>query len=125
MSIKNVTVQIKFMKFPRSEYSIGLGKLLSAIRASTNGDTIGGPLAAFVLLGNEIFAMSHQTAVLPLTQAIAYLEKETIYANITRYGEVKATIYDYVFRSEQNPKIDKTNFCLLFDGNCCTANIAS
>ena len=53
--------------------------------------------------------MSHQTAVLPLTQAIAYLEKETNYANITRYGEVKATIYDYVFRSEQNPIIDKMN----------------
>jgi hypothetical protein len=32
-----------------------------------------------------------------------------IYANITRYGEVKATIYDYVFRSEQNPIIDKMN----------------
>lgn len=55
----------------RSEYSLGLGKLLSAIRASTNEDTIGS------------------------TQAIAYLEKETIYANITRYGEAKATIYDY------------------------------
>jgi hypothetical protein len=94
---------------PRLEYSVGLGKLLSAIRASTNGDTIGGPLAAFVLLGNEIFAMSHQTAVLPLTQAIAYLEKETIYANITRYGDVKATIYDYVFRSKENPLIEKMN----------------
>jgi hypothetical protein len=39
----------------RSPYSIGLGKFLCSIRASTNGDTIGGPLAAYALLGNDIF----------------------------------------------------------------------
>jgi hypothetical protein len=54
----------------RYDYSIGFGKLQSAVRASTNGDIIGGPLAAFTLLGNDIFAMSHQTAPLPLTQAV-------------------------------------------------------
>ncbi|KAK4006921.1 hypothetical protein OUZ56_012076 [Daphnia magna] len=37
----------------RSDFSVGLGKLLSGVRASTKGDTIGGPLAAFVLLGNS------------------------------------------------------------------------
>ncbi|KZS05303.1 Uncharacterized protein APZ42_031547 [Daphnia magna] len=34
----------------RSDFSVGLGKLLSGVRASTKGDTICGPLAAFVLL---------------------------------------------------------------------------
>jgi hypothetical protein len=87
-----------------------LGKLLSAIRASTNGDTIGGPLAAFVLLGNDIFAMSHKTAPLPLTQAVAYLEEQNMYATITRFGEVKATIHDYVFRSTQSQDIEDMNF---------------
>ena len=61
----------------RPFYSIGLGKLLASIRASTNGDTIGGPLAAYALLGNDIFALSHKTVPLPLMQAIAYLEKKT------------------------------------------------
>jgi ribosomal protein L32 len=88
----------------RSDYSIGLGKLLSAIRASTNGDTIGDPLAAFALLGNNIFAMSHQTAPLPLTQAIGYLEKQNINATFTRFGEVKATIHDYVFLIQPKPR---------------------
>ena len=94
----------------RSDYSIGLGKLLSAVRASTNGDTIGGPLAAFALLGNNIFAMSHQTAPLPLTQAIGYLEKQNINATFTRFGEVKATIHDYVFRSNRNQDIEDMNY---------------
>jgi hypothetical protein len=59
---------IKKTKIHSSEIRIVcIGKLLSVIRASTNEDTIGGPLAAFVLLGNELFAMSHQTAVFPLT----------------------------------------------------------
>ena len=94
----------------RSSYSIGLGKLLASIRAFTNGDTIGGPLAAYALLGNDIFALSHKTAPLPLMQAIAYLEKENIYATITRFGEVKASIHDYVFRATQANKIDTINF---------------
>ena len=94
----------------RSDYSIGLGKLLAAIRAATNGDTIGGPLAAFVLLGNDIFGMSHKTAPLPLTQAIAYLEQQNMYATITRFGEVKATIHDYVFRATRNQNIEAMNF---------------
>ena len=94
----------------RSDYSIGLGKLLAAIRAATNGDTIGGPLAAFVLLGNDIFAMSHKTVPLSLTQAIAYVEQQNIYATITRFGEVKATIHDYVFRATRNQDIEAMNF---------------
>ncbi|EFX61644.1 hypothetical protein DAPPUDRAFT_121259 [Daphnia pulex] len=88
----------------RSDYSIGLGKLLSAVRASTNGDTIGDPLAAFALLGNNIFAMSHQTAPLPLTQAIGYLEKQNINPTFTRFGEVKATIHDNVFPIQPKPR---------------------
>jgi hypothetical protein len=71
---------------------------------------IGGPLAAFVLLGNDISAMSHQTVVLPLTQALAYLEQENIHATITRFSEVKATIHDYVFRTMEAPHIEATNF---------------
>jgi hypothetical protein len=94
----------------RSSYSIGLGKLLASIRASTNGDTIRGPLASYALLGNDIFALSHKTVPLPLMQAIAYLEKKNIYATITRFGEVKASIHDYVFRATQANKIDTMNF---------------
>ena len=49
------TVAVQDQEQSRSDYSIGLGKLLSGVRASTNGETIGGPLAAFVLRGNLIF----------------------------------------------------------------------
>ena len=94
----------------RSDYSIGLGKLLSGVRASTNGETIGGPLAAFVLRGNLIFEMSHKSAVLPLTQAIAYLTCEEMYATVNRFGEVKATTHDYVFRSDQSEIVENMNF---------------
>ena len=94
----------------RTDFSIGLGKLLSGVRASTNGETIGGPLAAFVLRGNLIFEMSHKTAALPLSQAIAYLANENIFATINRFGEVKATTHDYVFRSDLNDEIERMSF---------------
>jgi hypothetical protein len=45
----------------RSDYSIGLGRLLSSARAATNGETIGAPLAAF-LAGGKFFEMSHNTS---------------------------------------------------------------
>ena len=98
----------------RTDFSIGLGKLLSGVRASTNGETIGGPLAAFVLRGNLIFEMSYKTAALPLSQAIAYLPNENIFATINRFGEVKATTHDYVFRSDQNDEIERMSFWNFF-----------
>ncbi|KZS16225.1 Uncharacterized protein APZ42_018073 [Daphnia magna] len=54
--------------------------------------------------------MSHQTEILPLAQAVGYLERENIHATITRFGEVRATIHDYVFRCTKTPHIETTNF---------------
>ena len=39
----------------RTPFSLGLGRLLSAACGATNGETIGGPMAAFCALGNSIF----------------------------------------------------------------------
>jgi hypothetical protein len=64
----------------RSDYAKGMGALLSATRAYTNNEAIGAPLAAFALRGNRIFEMSHDTAVLPLEQAAAFLENRPLYA---------------------------------------------
>lgn len=93
----------------RSEFSKGLGKLLSGVRAATKGETVGAPLAALVLRGISIFEMSHKTAVLPLTQALAYLEGEEIRASINREGIVSATTYDYVYRSHNSQENDSMN----------------
>lgn len=91
----------------RSDASIGLGRLLSGARAATNGETVGAPLAAFAARGNLIFNMSQQTAVLPLTQAIAYVTGEPLRLSINRDGIVMATIYDYVFRTRDVTLISK------------------
>lgn len=60
---------------------------------------MGAPLIAFTALGYRIFAMSHTTAILPLAQAVAYLEGSAISASISKNGTVYATIYDYCYRS--------------------------
>ena len=87
--------------------SIGLGRMLSAARAATNGETVGALLAAFAARGNLLFAMSHSTAVLPLTQTVAYLQAEPILTNINKKGQVFSVIYDYVYR---NTLFENMNF---------------
>ena len=94
----------------RSEFSKGLGKLLSGVRGATRGETVGAPLAALVLRGMSIFEMSHETSVLPLTQALAFLEGEEIRALVNRQGIVSATTYDYVYRSRGSSENDSMNF---------------
>ena len=89
----------------RSHASIGLGRLLSGARAATNGETVGAPLASFAARGNRIFEMSHETAVLPLTQALAYLLGEPLRSSINRDGVVLASTYDYVFRTRDDETI--------------------
>jgi len=87
--------------------SIGLGRLLSAARAATNGETVGALLAAFAARGNLLFDMSHKTAVLPLTQTLAFLQAKPIQININTKGQVFSVIYDYVYR---NRSFEDMNF---------------
>ena len=83
--------------------------MLSAARAKTHGETIGAPLAALGLLGVKMFAMSHETVVLPLFQAIAFLNHESIQASISKDGTVYASVFDYVFRG-CDQEIAETNY---------------
>jgi len=75
-------------KIVELQIDVKKGRCLYLLLTSTNGNTIGGPLAAFVLSCILIFEMSYKTSVLPLSQALAYLEKEKNYATINLFGEV-------------------------------------
>lgn len=97
-------------RLPRSESSFGLGRLLSGARASTKGETVGAPLAAFAARNNKIFEMSHLTAMLPLNQAKAYLQDKPLRSSISKQGVVLATIYDYVFRTKCEPCVNNMNY---------------
>ena len=93
----------------RTPFSLGLGRLLSAARGATNGETIGGPMAAFCALGNSIFLMSHDTVPLLIEQAEASLIGDSITASINKCGSVYATIHDYRFRSAE-AEIEKLSY---------------
>ena len=66
---------------------------------STNGETNGAPLAGYCLRGNFLFRMSHQTVVLPLNQALSYLENKQISVTVSQKGVIRATIYDKVYQN--------------------------
>ena len=51
--------------------------------------------------------MSHATAVLPLTQTVAYLQENPIFSSINKKGHVFSTIHDYVYR---NRLFEEINF---------------
>ena len=87
----------------RSDRSIGLGRLLSAARASTSGETVGAPLVSFVARGNKIFSMSNKTVVLPLKQMLEFLQGRPIVASVDPNGQVICTAHDYVFRNRTVP----------------------
>ncbi|EFX68055.1 hypothetical protein DAPPUDRAFT_114909 [Daphnia pulex] len=93
----------------RSFFPLRLGKILSAARAATNGETIEGPLAAFCARGNHIFHMSHTTFPLLLDQTEASLAGDSVSASINRHGAVHATINDYRLRSAQ-AHIEELNY---------------
>ena len=88
-----------FAQFP-TEASVGLGRLLSDARAATNRETVGALLAAFAARGNLIFDMSHATAVLPLTQTVAYLQENPIFSSKNNKGHKFSTIHDCVYRNQ-------------------------
>ena len=95
---------------PKSDYVKGLAMLHSAIRGSTNGETIRAPLAGYCLRGNLLFRISHQTVVLPLNHALSYLENKQISATVSQKGVIRATIYDYVFRTKSVVQFDNMNY---------------
>ena len=94
----------------RTDSSIGMGKLLAAARASTNGETVGAPLAAFAARGNPIFSMSHETATLPLSQALAFLENRPLTAPINKSGTAFSSVFDYIYRNTSAKCFDSMNF---------------
>jgi hypothetical protein len=104
---ENQSEDILFPALPPTAASIGVGRLFSAARAATNGETVGALLVAFAARGNLLFQMSHQTAVLPLTQTLFFLQADAIQTNINKKGQVFSVIYDYIYR---NPSCENMTF---------------
>jgi hypothetical protein len=103
---ESINDSLDLLSLLRSDYSIGLGRLLSGAGAATNGETVGAPLAAFAARGNKIFEMSHETSYVLLTQALAYLNGFDLNASINRQGIIMAGTHDYVNRS---PSLEAMN----------------
>lgn len=93
----------------KSDWSIGYSRLLVATRASTNGETIGASLAAFLARGNHLFQMSHETAPLLLLQALAFLNGNHLNASINKNGIIMAAVFDYVYRTTDDPSFSLMN----------------
>ena len=93
----------------QSDWSIGYSRLLVATRASTNGETIGAPLAAFLARGNHLFQMSHQTAPLLLLQALAFLNGNDLNASINKKGIIMSAVFDYVHSTSDDPSFSLMN----------------
>ena len=83
----------------QTDFSLGIGLPISSARASTSNVTVGAPMAAYLARGNRLFAVSHQTEPLPLSQAIHFLQGELIYTSIYANGTVSASIHNYVYRN--------------------------
>ena len=83
----------------QTDFSLGIGLPISSARASTSNVTVGAPMAAYLARGNRLFAVSHQTEPLPLSQAIHFLQGVLIYTSIYANGTVSASIHNYEYRN--------------------------
>jgi hypothetical protein len=86
---------------PRSAFSTGLGRLCSLVRAHTNGEEVGAPLAAFLLLLNNMFLFSYPTVRLPVAQGASFLSQQPIKGKLGSEGTFTCAIHDYVYRPKE------------------------
>ena len=71
----------------RTPFADGMGRLLSAVRAHTSCEVVGAQLAAYLLLGHEVFRFSHQFSVLPIAQGVAYLNGKPLHTVFSMVAE--------------------------------------
>lgn len=88
----------------RPAYARGLGLMMACIMSHTRGEIVGSPLAAYLLLGNNIFDYSHPIVRLPLSQGKSWLlNKATpLRISIATTGALRnGTVLDYVHRPQE------------------------
>ena len=94
---------------PPTDFTEGLSRVLSGIRAHMSSSIISPPLAHLLVCQESRFAFSHDFSHLPLSQIEAYLDDKPIHFR-PRFQKGKneqnkhwpdSTVYDIVFRSEQ------------------------
>lgn len=78
----------------------GLSRLMSAVNGHTQGEIIGAPLAAWVLLGHPIFMFGSSFQFLPLYQAAVFFENGLVPISIARSREIQSHLVDYLHRGE-------------------------
>jgi hypothetical protein len=83
---------------PRTDYSRGVGHLLSGVRARSGDEVIPSQMAAFLILGGHVYSYSDEFAPLPVAQSVAFLKGQPYTARVLRRGRLSATINDYAHR---------------------------
>jgi hypothetical protein len=82
----------------RSEHSLGLGALQSAIRGESGQETVPAELCAHLNLGRSTFEFSHEVVRLPIAQTVAFFEGQPLHFRVEIGGRLLCTIVDFVYR---------------------------
>ena len=84
----------------RTEYSLGLGRLISAVKGHTRGEIICSQMAAWLLAGHKPFETSHKVVPLCVNQGIAFLKGERLLGKVISKGIILSSVHHYIYRPE-------------------------
>jgi hypothetical protein len=87
----------------RSDFSRGIGMVMSGVYHKTKSDSVGAPLCAHLVNGRNVFEFSHKFETLPVKQGVAYLDGEAIESRVCYGRAMVPSILNYVFRPRQSP----------------------
>ncbi len=86
---------------PRSRQSRGLGLLHSAVYGHTRSDVVAAPLAGLLLLKGALHEFSACFTPLPVSQGVAHLRGESVYARMYSGNRFSTALDDYLQRPLQ------------------------
>jgi hypothetical protein len=99
----------------RTARSAGVGLLQSAAFHSSKFDAIAAPLAAYLMLGGQLFHYSHSFSPLPYRQGIDYLEAAPVKTLIDDDGSPSAAVIDYLSRHDSLTPVSWYHFCQRYE----------
>ena len=84
-------------------FTHGLSEMMSAVRGLSAPLSVASQACAYWLLDGRTFESSHESALLPVEQAVSYLSGDPIRVLVGIRGVILASILDYVYRSSVAP----------------------
>lgn len=75
-----------------------LGTMHASVRGHTEGEVVGGQIAAWLLLGNDLYLCSHAFGTIAPNAALSYFQTGNITGRVMKDGQMRSAMLNYMYR---------------------------